>query len=186
MDHVQSLMRLALEVLAIILLADFTGGLFHWAEDTLGAVDTPIWGKLFVAPNVLHHDNPGAILNVPLLPRVRMVLAAWLVLMLAAWLLDLLTWQVVAFLVLAAFNDQAHVLQHTPTGRVPRLVLVLRRAGILQSARHHWQHHKAPHTSHYCVLTPWVNPVLDRLGFWRGMERVFVPIFGAPRRPDLA
>jgi len=42
MDNLQSLIRLALEILAIVLLADFAGGLFHWAEDTLGAVDTPI------------------------------------------------------------------------------------------------------------------------------------------------
>ena len=33
--------------------------------------------------------------------------------------------------------------------------------------------------------TPFVNPVLDRLGFWRGLERVLVPLFGAPRREDL-
>ena len=46
-------------------------------------------------------------------------------------------------------------------------------------------HHSGEKNTRYCVVTPFVNPVLDRLGFWRGLERVLVPLFGAPRREDL-
>ena len=34
-------------------------------------------------------------------------------------------------------------------------------------------------------ITPWVNPVLDRLGVWRWLERLVVRQGAAPRRADL-
>ena len=180
-----AILGIAVQLFLLITAADFIGGLFHWAEDTLGSEDTPIWGPVFVRPSSRHHDEPTHILNVPLLRGTSIVLCAVAVVLPAAWLLGVLTWQLVTFALLAGLNDQAHRLEHTPTKNLPRAVRLLRRMHILQDSRHHWQHHKAPHTSHYCVLTPWLNPVLDGLGFWRGMEKIFVPILGAPRRPDL-
>ncbi|MGV8987515.1 MAG: fatty acid desaturase CarF family protein [Cypionkella sp.] len=176
---------IAVQLFLLITAADFLGGLFHWAEDTLGTVDTPIWGPIFVKPSSRHHDHPTDIMTVPWLRGASFILMAGAVVLVAAWLLNVLSWQLVLFAVLAGLNDQAHRLEHTPTKDLPRAVQLLRRAHLLQDARHHWQHHKAPHTSHYCVLTPWLNPVLDGLGFWRGLEKIVVPIFGAPRRPDL-
>lgn len=185
MDWVLASLRILGEVVLIILAADFAGGLFHWAEDTLGDVSTPVWGPVFVAPNEEHHDRPSAMLTNPWMRSGRLVIAACLLVLAGSWALGVLTWGVVLFVLLTGFNDEAHLLEHTPPSRLPWIVLALRRAHVLQTARHHWQHHKAPHTSHYCVLTPWLNPLLDRTGFWRGMEAVFVPVFGAPRRPDL-
>lgn len=176
----------AAQVLLIVLLADFIGGLFHWAEDTFGHLDTPIWGPLFVRPNIGHHDRPADILQVPWLRGARMILLAGAVILGTAWVLGALSWQLILLLALAGLNDQAHRWEHTPPARLPRLVPVLRRLKVLQTARHHWQHHIAPHTSHYCVLTPWLNPVLDRSGFWRGMEALLSPLFGTPRQRDMA
>ncbi len=45
-------------LIGLFLLVDLLAGVFHWAEDTLGNVDTPIWGPFFVAPNVIHHNAP--------------------------------------------------------------------------------------------------------------------------------
>lgn len=53
MDTIQILFQ----IMMIYLLADLIGGAFHWAEDTLGDVDTPIWGPIFVRPNTVHHEN---------------------------------------------------------------------------------------------------------------------------------
>jgi ubiquitin-conjugating enzyme E2 variant len=55
----------------------------------------------------------------------------------------------------------------------------------MQRPVEHARHHAGDKNTAYCVLTPFVNPVLDALGFWRAIERVVVPIFGAPRREDL-
>jgi ubiquitin-conjugating enzyme E2 variant len=55
----------------------------------------------------------------------------------------------------------------------------------MQSATDHAGHHCGDKNTDYCVVTPFANPLLDRIGFWRGLERVLVPLFGAPRREDL-
>ncbi|MBI1171770.1 hypothetical protein GC209_10225 [bacterium] len=175
----------ALQLFLLITAADLLGGLFHWAEDTLGSEDTPIWGPVFVRPSSRHHDQPTYILNVPWQRGAGLIAVTVAVVLAGAWLIGLFSWQLVVFALFSGMNDLAHRLEHTPTRDLPNVVRILRRLRLLQDSRHHWQHHKAPHTSHYCVLTPWVNPVLDSLGFWRGLERLVVPILGAPRRPDL-
>lgn len=173
-------------LVGLILLADLAGGLFHWAEDTWGDVDTPVWGPLFVRPNAEHHDRPTLILTTPWMRSGRLVIGAALAVLAAAWVLGVLTWEVGVFVLLTAFNDEAHLLEHMPTARLPKIVILLRRLHVLQSARQHWQHHKAPHTSAYCVLTPWLNPVLDRTRFWRGLEWLLAPLLGVPRGRDHA
>ncbi len=179
----QTLIILA-QVVALVLLADFTGGLFHWAEDSWGDSDTPLWGPLFVRPNMGHHDRPTDILRVSPWRGAGMLLVTAALLLGLGWALGLWSWQLFLFLALASLNEPAHRWEHTPPARLPRAVLALRRLGLLQTARHHWQHHIAPHASHYCVLTPWLNPLLDRSGFWRGIEALLAPLLGPPRQRD--
>lgn len=99
--------------------------------------------------------------------------------------LSVLYWQVVVFAVFGGVTQQVHRFAHAPTIRLPRFILFLQKIRVLQDGRHHWVHHTPPHLTRYCVATPWINPVLDKINFWRFMERMFVPVFGAPRRPDL-
>ncbi|WP_316653110.1 fatty acid desaturase CarF family protein [Ovoidimarina sediminis] len=99
--------------------------------------------------------------------------------------LDALSWQVLTFICIGLLNQQVHRFSHTPQKRLPGVVRLLQRLRLIQDGRHHWVYHISPHSTRYCVLTPWMNPMLDRLGFWRCLERLFVPIFGAPRRNDL-
>lgn len=173
------------KIIGIYLLADFAGGLFHWSEDTLGADDTPVWGPLFAAPNSLHHSQPSAMNRIHWLKNNAPLFALAAAVVLIAWALGKLTWEVWLFAILGGFNQQAHRFAHGVRLRLPRVILFLQRIHFLQDARHHWRHHTPPYTCSYCVLTPWLNPVLDILGFWRLMDRLFVPLIGAPRRPDL-
>ena len=57
---------------------------------------------------------------------------------------------------------------------------VLQEIGLLQSPVHHAGHHRPPSDRRYCVLTDWLNPVLDAVGIWalleRGLRRVGLPI----------
>jgi len=173
------------QIAVLYLLADLTGGLFHWAEDTLGSADSPIWGRIFVQPNEIHHERPGDMIKIHWLKNNIPILSFTAFVLLVALAFDAVTWQLLVFAVFAGANQQVHRFAHAPRARLPGFIKWAQRKGIMQDARHHWVHHTDPHTSHYCVLTPWLNPVLDRVGFWRGMERLCVPIFGAPRRPDL-
>ncbi len=186
--HVTSLVSvglIGLQVIILCLAADFVGGLFHWAEDTIGDVDTPLWGPLFVRPNNDHHENPSAINSVHWLLSNRDILIVTGTLMALVWLTGLMSWQILVFFLFMGFNQQAHRFEHCATVRLPVPVRLLQRIGLLQNARQHWQHHRPPHRKAYCVLTPWLNPVLDRWGFWRRLERLLAPAFRMPRRPDI-
>ena len=52
-----------IQLVGVILLADFVSGFMHWLEDKLGEPDTPIIGKWIVQPNILHHHNPTAFVS---------------------------------------------------------------------------------------------------------------------------
>jgi ubiquitin-conjugating enzyme E2 variant len=43
---------------------------------------------------------------------------------------------------------------------------------LILAPRHHEIHHAAPHDKHYCITVGWMNPVLNGLGFFRGLEWV--------------
>ncbi|MBW4707810.1 fatty acid desaturase family protein [Roseobacter sp. YSTF-M11] len=175
----------ALQFFLIYLAADLLGGVFHWAEDTLGDENTPLWGRHVVASNVIHHNDPTAMNRIHWLKNNASSFGASALVILGAYAGAVLTWQLCAFAILAGLNQQVHRFAHAPRLSLPSWVIALQRWGVLQDAAHHWRHHKAPHTTHYCVMSPMLNPVLDKIGFWRLAERLLVPICGAPRRDDL-
>lgn len=184
-DQILPIFGVALQIIGLYLLADFVGGIFHWAEDTLGADDTPIWGPLFAEPNSLHHSDPSAMNKIHWLKNNATLFSFAFAIVAIAWALGVLYWQIVVFAVFGGGTQQAHRFAHAPTIRLPKFVVFLQKIRVLQDGRHHWVHHIPPHLTRYCAATPWVNPVLDKINFWRFMERMFVPVFGAPRRPDL-
>ena len=50
------------------------------------------------------------------------------------------------------------------------LLKALQRVELLQSPRHHSMHHRIPYACRFCTYTSILNPVLDRVKFWRGLE----------------
>ena len=64
------------------------------------------------------------------------------------------------------------------------LARCLQRCGLTLSPARHGRHHLAPCTVAYCISTGWLNPLLDGVGFWRGLEWVVSRLTGAdPREP---
>jgi ubiquitin-conjugating enzyme E2 variant len=54
----------------------------------------------------------------------------------------------------------------------------------LQSPRHHGRHHSGAKDSYYCVVTNVLNPVLEKVNFWRRLETVVEHATGkAPKAP---
>ena len=45
-------------------------------------------------------------------------------------------------------------------------------------------HHTNPKDVRYCPVTNALNPVLDALQFWVGLEWLLARVFGLHRRPD--
>src|SRR5207237_3939094 len=55
---------------------------------------------------------------------------------------------------------------------------------LLQSVQHHAQHHSDHKNSHYCVITDFVNPLVDGIGLWSGLEWLIQKLTGLQRRED--
>ena len=178
-------MTFILELVLTLLAIDFVSGLVHWAEDTFGTSTTPVIGKWIVVPNEIHHVKPLAFTRKSWWQSSWDLALVSAVIALVAWLLGVLTWHVWLFCIIGANANQLHKYAHMPVNKVPWLIRMLQKIHLFQNARDHAQHHAGEKNTAYCVVTPFLNPLLDRLGFWRGLERLTVPIFGAPRRTDI-
>jgi ubiquitin-conjugating enzyme E2 variant len=177
---------LVIEALVVVLAVDFVSGLVHWAEDTFFTEDTPLLGRWIVRPNLLHHADGRAFTgNSWLESSWDLALAAWL-LLLACAAAGCLTWHAWLFAALGANANQFHKWSHMAPRDVPAPVRWLRRLRVLQPPAHHAHHHRGERNTSYCVVTCLLDPLLDRLRFWRGLEALCVPVAWASRRPDLA
>lgn len=160
-------------VLPLALVAvDFLSGLVHWFFDIRVAVGTGRLGA--IAVNFLdHHLHPARTAEVGFAATSwRVALYATLPLISAALLMPSGALQAWTFwlgalsLVVAQAHKEAH--RRHPSA-------VARRLQRWRLALHPDQHrlHHRDHGRAYCVFTGWCNPLLDRIGFWHGLERIF-------------
>src|SRR5262245_54405887 len=164
---------IALAAVAGYLLSDFLSGVVHWAGDTVGDESTPILGPNFVRPFRYHHVDPeditkhdfietngnNCIVAAPVLATVLFMLPAT-----TGWLF--FTCVVIACTALFVFcTNQFHKWAHMkqPKG----WIRLLQRAGLILSPEHHAVHHASPHDKYYCITVGWMNPLLDKIRFFR-------------------
>lgn len=169
-----------MEVVAMVLLADFITGVIHWWEDTYGLPTWWLIGMAVIEPNIEHHENPTAMLRGTYWSRnYQTIVSAAPVVALCWWM----GWPVVAvaFALAAAMGNEVHAWNHGLA--MPWWAAKLQEMGLLQSKRQHGSHHKRPWDRTYCTLTNVVNPVIDPW-LWRVMEFVIpVPVRrGSPER----
>jgi sterol desaturase/sphingolipid hydroxylase (fatty acid hydroxylase superfamily) len=154
------------------LLADFVTGVFHWWEDQFGKATWPIVGPWLIAPNRLHHTDPLAFTRHGFLERNGASIVA------ASIALDLLVFifglspGLVAFALGGALSNEVHRYAHQPSA-APGWVRVLQEIGLFQSPKMHSGHHRPPQSANYCVLTDWLNPLLEALRFFERAELLF-------------
>ncbi|NRA28921.1 MAG: hypothetical protein HRU11_01575 [Parvularculaceae bacterium] len=159
-----------LQVLGGILLADFISGVIHWLEDTYGQEDMPVIGKSVIEPNIRHHYAPLDFVKASYWMRNRAVLVIGAFLFALFWALGAINAFTVTFLVVGSQANEFHRWAHMPSGQRPKLVAWLQRAKIILTPQHHWAHHRRPFRVAYCTVTNVLNPVLDRVRFFRGLE----------------
>ena len=168
----------ALGIPLALVFSDLVTGLLHWAADTYGTPDTPVLGSSIVKGFRLHHSYPRDITTHNLVWTVgsSCILAVPLLL-----LCLYLTWRmphsnrmalIVVWLALFAgasvaaneFHKWAH--QENPSA----IARWLQRARLVLEPSHHERHHTEPFKRHYCITNGWLNPLLDKVKFFRKLE----------------
>lgn len=180
---------LALAVFVGLLAADFVSGFVHWLGDTWGSIDMPVLGQAFIRPFREHHVDPKAItrhdffetngnncfVSIPVVAYTAF--GGWAGeagLFLATVLLAMTFW---VFL-----TNQIHKWSHTDAP--PAWIAALQRAHLILPPAHHQVHHTAPYHRYYCITNGWMNPVLDRIGFFPRLERVVTAVTGLRAREE--
>lgn len=178
-----------LAVLVGYFLSDVASGLVHWATDTWFSERQ--FGRLIAIARE-HHTHPGHILGYRFLenatlgsapsalfigpvaiaiafaPRSSFLYAVMIVLLLIS--LTLL------------FGTSLHNIGHRKV-RSPVLKVAQKLRLVITPAYHH-VHHGGDQTTRYCTVNGWANPLLDRIDFWRRLERLIHRVTGAVPRED--
>ncbi len=178
-------MYVFLDIILVILAVDFGSGLLHWLEDSYGYPHWPITGEWITAPNILHHQSPSAFTENSWLRSATVLLVIGAVIVGVAWFVGMLTWQFLLFVAIGVNANEIHKWNHLPKKKRGRLVVALQDARLLQTAKHHGKHHVGSKDTHYCVVTNLLNPVLDGVQFWHGLEWAIEHSFGVSTRPSL-
>jgi len=174
-----------------IFCADMLTGTVHWGCDTWGNADTFFWGRVFIRSFREHHVDPNAITEhdwaqangeQSLVGCVFFGLIIYLspVGESTGWLF----FQSLMFsmLVFAVATNQFHKWSHEKTpGFLGRFFI---RIGFVQSFKTHLKHHTVPYEKAYCITTGWMNPVLDKIRFFRALEWLIMRVTGSLPRGD--
>jgi len=177
-------MKIVLEIILTVLFADFVSGFIHWFEDAYGHENWPITGRLITKPNILHHHDPRHFTRNNWLRSSWDLICLGGIILAVSWACGLLTWQVWLFVILGSNANQFHKWAHRTAAENGIIINFLHRIRLLQTPRHHARHHTNPKESHYCVLTNFLNPILDRIGLWQELEWIIWKLFGVRRRVD--
>jgi hypothetical protein len=162
-----------------MLAGDFVSGLAHWLADTYGSERTPLVGANFIKWFRLHHIYPKDICTHDFISTNgnTCILAAPLVGFCLPFVWEEEVSAMRAFTVLTTVltaattvaTNQFHKWAHedAPT----RLARLLQSAHLILRPQHHSLHHTAPHKTDYCIANGWLNPLLERIGFFGRLER---------------
>mgnify|MGYP001162881743 CR=1 FL=1 len=176
---------LLVEILAVVAAADLISGVVHWWEDRYAKLDGGPLQQVAV-DNLRHHARPREFL------AKGYWASSWDLWLLGALavgasaLLGAFSWHVLLFALLVANANQVHKWAHRTREENGWLVGTLQRLHLLQTARHHSRHHQGSRDSHYCVLTNFLNPLLEEIQLWRRLERLAARLFGAACRDEAA
>ena len=152
----------------IVLLIDFITGIFHWLEDSYGTEKTPILGKHIIAPNRLHHKEPRFFVQRPVWRRNRTTSSVAIIILSYHLFNDSLTWTWALFL--GAFINEIHCWSHRSPKENGTVINFMHCYSLVQTPKHHSRHHRHPNNTCYCTFTNLLNPLLDRIGFFKHLE----------------
>jgi len=183
---VMTVIKVFLWLAVCFAMADLVVGVVHWAEDSYGQEHWPVIGAMVITPNLLHHAKSRARLaNSWWQSADIQVYIGGALLAGAAWS-GWLSWQLVVVTVLAVNGNEVHKWAHRTRAENGKLITWLQEHYLIQGRAHHGLHHGGNRNTHYCTLTCWMNRILEKIRFWRSLERCITAITGVVPRIDPA
>jgi len=179
-----AIIAVLLRIVRTVFAAEFVSGFVHWLEDAYIREDTPVVGRFMARPNIVHHHHPRH------MTRNTWWQSSWdlcciaAALVVLAWALGVLNWEIWLFAIISANANQIHKWAHRTRAENGRVISFFQDIRVLQTVRHHARHHTDPKNSHYCTVTNVLNPVLDGIRFWDGLEWALAKTVGLRRRED--
>lgn len=159
-------------VLALIF-ADFLTGIFHWATDNYGSLETPLVGSACAAFQG-HHRHPYTIVHRSFCNNVFKIGKIVAPLIALAYLLHPApSFFLTVVLYCQMLSQEFHKFSHMPPNRHPQFISILQNANLIISTKEHSRHHSSPYDGHYCIFNGWCNPILDKSLFFRRLEVLF-------------
>jgi len=168
-----------------LLMSDFLSGLLHWAGDSFLADDL-VSPKRFPRLNAVlsaackefsdHHVRPAhsGALSYWAATYDSYYVATGITSLFVGVTSVPLWW---ALTLLHGTNSTYfHTMAHR--SRPPLFFRMLQQTGLILTPARHRLHHQGAHDSNYCISMGVMNPLLDRIGFWRRLERIVYFITG--------
>jgi len=172
------------KILLTWLVTDFISGLFHWLEDSYGHPHLPIVGHYVTKPDLLHHYNPRRFVANSWFSSADLLMLVGLAGLLIAAAIGRLSPMVVVSAALGVNANQVHKWCHRTRRENGWIVVTLQRLHLVQSPRQHNRHHLGRKDTCYCILTDFLNPLLDACRFWRALEFLVHALLGLNKRDD--
>lgn len=163
-------------ILGGLWLADFATGCFHWAVDSYANPEWPIIGPHYIEPSHLHHEEDMYTFELSSLVTHLYIWTAVIIVGTLFWALGLMTLMTASACGFGFLTNVIHRWSHTQAQDNVLPVRVLQRIGLFQSTPHHTFHHSGASDSHYCLLTDHINPLLEAMGLWKGLDRIMMHI----------
>lgn len=172
-------------IILLILITDLLTGTVHWWEDAYGNPNWKYLGKSVVIPNIEHHKTPRGFFKGNFVDRIKLSLIIAIILGIIFYFLDVINWQVIFCLAYGSLANEIHAITHRTDKENGKIICALQKIGLIQSRRMHGLHHTSPYDINYCVLTNYLNPILNKIGFWQKIETA-ISFFGiSPTRGNL-
>lgn len=174
-----------------ILAADLFSGLVHWACDTWGDSRIPLLGTYVLKSFRLHHvDQLGITRHDFFEANILNFLAVVPVIIATANISLDSRGSIFAVVFLGSLcffsmlTNQVHKWSHQ--AHQNKIISWLQKYGVILSPKAHKKHHSKPYTESYCITTGWLNPLLDKIRFFRGLEWLISSLTGAiPRHEEV-
>ncbi len=165
------------KIFLLWLMADFITGMIHWWEDAYGNPTWRILGKYVIQPNLEHHKNPRRLIKGSYWNRVDTSVYLAFMIGFVSYFCGVLSWGMIVFLVFSSQANEVHAASHRTDKENGKILVFLQSIGLLQKRKTHGWHHKAPYDTNFCVMTEFLNPVLNKIDFWAKMEWSILKIF---------